>query len=124
MLDPLLLDTPLVSKAADLMGISWQPRWSKDPSLVSLTFRDVQNQPIKFYSSHRPYKRCLKYHATQALRYARHCGWHFDELGLVSLLGSPGFPKAVKVTTWLLEQSKSLLLKTCATPGFTQGSVS
>ena len=27
----------------------------------------------------------------------------------------------MKVTTWLLEQSKSLLLKTCATPGFALG---
>lgn len=40
--------------------------------LKSITFGDLDNKPIKFYSEHRPFKRCLRFHAQQASCYPQH----------------------------------------------------
>lgn len=72
-LDPSLLKVRLVDRTSQLLQKGWHG--TNDKILAKLTFRDVNNKAIKFFSEVRPIRRVLNFHARQARTLAISKGW-------------------------------------------------
>ena len=74
--DKLFLDTRLQDKAQSLLGREFQPLSAAvHGRAAEATFRDLEREQLKFVTGHRPYYRCLYFHACRVRAYGRLEGW-------------------------------------------------
>lgn len=97
-LNPGLLDKKLVDEAR-VLGPGECPALWRDPTLEAMTFRRINGRCITFYSEHRPYTRCLEYHARQAFTKAKLRGWVTSDE--VQKFGTPVASSPARVAEWL-----------------------
>ncbi len=106
-LDRDLLNVKLVDSAKQILGKAWET-WEKTAvkaekdslrELGNLTFGALHNKPIRFVGLHRPLKRVLCFHATQAKARAIAKGWVDEGWGFQAFWSEGSYEE--KVDRWL-----------------------